>query len=69
MASRKKPRPFEIELEPATRLMHRAIVERRAALAFPLPLVLLIALTRLMPAGLYDRLMRKRIRQIPGGKP
>jgi short-subunit dehydrogenase len=61
----KKPRPFQIDLEAATRLMHRAIVERRAAYAFPFALVLLGALGRNMPAALYDRIMRGRIRREP----
>ena len=68
LSSRKKPRPFQIELEPATRLMHRAIVERRAACAFPLALVLLTGLARHLPAGLYDRVMLSRIRPMPEGK-
>jgi NAD(P)-dependent dehydrogenase (short-subunit alcohol dehydrogenase family) len=61
----KKPRPFEIDLEAATRLMHRAIIERRPAYGFPLPLVMLTALGRLMPAALYDRLMQGRVKRQP----
>jgi short-subunit dehydrogenase len=58
--SRTKKRPFEIELEDATRRMHRAIVARRRRYAFPLPLVMLVGLGRLMPAALYDRLLAGR---------
>lgn len=50
----KEERPFQIELEAATRLMHRAIIERRAAYAFPLPLALLTTIGRQLPARLYD---------------
>ena len=38
------------------------------AFAFPLALVLLTALGRNMPARLYDRIMRDRIRQMPDAK-
>jgi short-subunit dehydrogenase len=68
LSPRKKPRPFQIDVEAATRQMHRAIVERRAAYAFPLALVLLTALGRNMPARLYDRIMRDRIRRMPDAK-
>jgi len=68
LSSRKKPRPFQIELEPATQLMHRAIIEKRPAYAFPLALVLLTGLARHLPAGLYDRVMLNRIRPMPEGK-
>jgi short-subunit dehydrogenase len=53
---RRRPRPFEVSLEEATRRMVEAILARRRALAFPLPLVLLAGLLRLLPAGLSDRI-------------
>ena len=68
LSPHKKPRPFQVDLEAATRLMHRAIVARRASYAFPLPLVLLTALGRNLPARVYDRLMRDRIRPMPEAK-
>jgi len=56
----KKGKPFQIGLEPATARMARAIRARRRSYAFPLPLVLGAGLGRLLPAPLYDRLMRPR---------
>ena len=65
----KKPRLFEIDLEAATLRMHRAILARRAAYAFPLPMVLLTGLARHLPARLYDRAMQGRIRRRPDARP
>jgi short-subunit dehydrogenase len=56
----KKGKPFQIGLEQATARMARAIRARRKAYAFPLPLVLGAGLGRLLPAPLYDRIMRPR---------
>ena len=65
----KKPKPFQIDLEAATRRMHRAIVARRPVDAFPLAMVLLTALARHLPARLYDRVMQGRVRRRPDVKP
>lgn len=56
----RRPRPFRLELEPATARMERAIRARRARYAFPWPLVLAVGLGRLLPAPLYDRLLAGR---------
>lgn len=53
----KRPKPFQVPLERATERMHRAIAKRRPFDAFPLPLVALVTVGRLLPARLYDRLL------------
>jgi short-subunit dehydrogenase len=55
-------KPFQVELERATARMARAIRTRRKSYAFPLPLVLALGFGRLLPAPLYDCLMRRRSR-------
>lgn len=52
--------PFIMDLEPAARLMHRAIRRRRAHYAFPWQLATLARLGRLLPARLYDWTLRNR---------
>ncbi len=61
--ARKKSKPFRMELEPATERMARAIRARKPVDAFPLPLVALATWGRLMPAGVYDRIMAGRGRK------
>ena len=56
----KKNRPFMIELEPATRLIHRAITNRRPYCAFPRLLVCLVSLAQMLPASIYDRILEGR---------
>jgi len=56
----KKNRPLRLELEPATRLMHRAIIARRSYYAFPKSLAALVWLARLLPAAIYDRVLAGR---------
>jgi short-subunit dehydrogenase len=58
--SKKKTKPLRLELEPATRLMHRAIQARKPYYAFPKSLVALVWIARLLPAALYDRLLAGR---------
>lgn len=57
---KKKNRPLRLELEPATRLMHRAIIARKPYYAFPKSLVALVWLGRLVPAAIYDRVLEGR---------
>lgn len=57
---KKKNRPFRMELEPATERMYRSIRARRPYDAFPLSLVWLASWGRLLPAGLYDRMLAGR---------
>lgn len=59
-SARKRNKPFRLELEPATERMHRAILARRAYDAFPASLATLVAIARLLPPALYDRLLAGR---------
>jgi NADP-dependent 3-hydroxy acid dehydrogenase YdfG len=56
----KRNRPFRLELEPATRRMHQAIIDRKPYYAFPKSLVALVWLGRLLPAAVYDRVLAGR---------
>ncbi len=60
VGKKKKSRPFRVELEPATRLMHRAIVCRKPYYAFPKTLVALLWLAGMLPASIYDRALASR---------
>lgn len=55
----KRSKPFQLDLEQATARMARAIQARRRSYAFPLPLVLATGFGRLLPAPLYDRLLKR----------
>ena len=57
---KKKKKPFQMELEAATRLMHAAIVARKPYYAFPKSLVALLWLARILPCAVYDRLLEGR---------
>jgi NADP-dependent 3-hydroxy acid dehydrogenase YdfG len=57
---RKRNKPLRLELEPATALMHRAIVARKPSYAFPKSLATLVGIARLLPAVLYDRILAGR---------
>jgi NAD(P)-dependent dehydrogenase (short-subunit alcohol dehydrogenase family) len=59
-SERKRSKPLRLDLEPATRLMHRAIIARKPYYAFPKSLVTLVAIARLLPAALYDRILAGR---------
>lgn len=50
-------KPFQLELEDATRRMHRAIRRRRARYAFPASLAFVVRMARLIPTSLYTRLL------------
>ena len=56
-AARPRRKPFQMDLEEATRRMHRAIRTRRRRYAFPLSMVLAVRLARLIPTALYVRLL------------
>jgi short-subunit dehydrogenase len=55
-AGAKRPQPFLMEVEPAARIILKGIAARRRNVAFPWPAATVMALVRLMPAPLYDRL-------------
>lgn len=57
---KKANRPLRLELEPATALMHRAILARKSYYAFPKTMVALVWLGRLVPAAIYDRFLTGR---------
>jgi len=57
---KKKRRPFALELEDATARMARAVERRDAVYAFPASLVAVLALARLLPRALADRLLAGR---------
>jgi hypothetical protein len=46
-----------MDVEDATRLMHRAILAHKPHYAFPLPMVLAVNLARALPAAIYDRVL------------
>jgi short-subunit dehydrogenase len=58
--TKKRSKPFQLDLEDATGRMQRAIRARRPRHAFPWPMVLAVGLGRLLPASLYDRLLSGR---------
>jgi len=55
-----KNRPFRLELEAATALIHRAIKRRTPYYAFPKSLLVLMWLGWALPAPLYDRVLAGR---------
>lgn len=57
---RKKNRPFQLDLDAATALMHRAIQRRAPYYAFPKTLLALMLLGWALPAPLYDRIVEGR---------
>jgi len=56
-SAKKRQRPFQLEVEKATRLMCRAIMARKRYYAFPAPLVVAAVVGRVLPASLYDWLL------------
>ncbi|MGF1640149.1 MAG: SDR family NAD(P)-dependent oxidoreductase [Rhodospirillales bacterium] len=60
---RKRRRPGELDLEEATARIHRAIVARRRRDAFPFGLAAAAGIVRLLPAGLYARMLAGRGRK------
>lgn len=58
-----KRKPFQLEVDEAARRMAEAVVARKRYSAFPLPLAVVAALGRMMPAGLYDWTLRSRGRK------
>jgi len=57
---KKKNKPFRLELETATALIHRAIKRRTPYYAFPKSLLVLMWLGWASPAPLYDRVLAGR---------
>jgi short-subunit dehydrogenase len=53
------PKPFEIPADRAARIIARALDRRRAEIAFPWQLALMVRLGNLLPASLSDRMERR----------
>jgi short-subunit dehydrogenase len=51
------PQPFVMEVGPAARAIIKAIEGRRAEIAFPWQMALLMAVTRRLPDAIYDRVV------------
>jgi short-subunit dehydrogenase len=62
-STQKKWKPFQLEVEEATRRMAHAIIAKKSYYAFPFPLVLVAALGRMLPPALYDWLLTGRGRR------
>jgi short-subunit dehydrogenase len=62
-STKKKWKPFQLEVEEAARRMARAIVTRKPYYAFPLPLVFAAALGRMLSPALYDWMLSGRGRR------
>lgn len=56
---KQRGKPMAIQLEPAVEILARSILERRGYVAFPATLAWIAHVMRLLPAGLYDRLIRR----------
>jgi NADP-dependent 3-hydroxy acid dehydrogenase YdfG len=70
----KKNRPFQLELEAATALMHAAIRRRAPYYAFPRTLLGLMLLGWALPAPIYDRIVagrgpKPKGKKLEGAKP
>jgi short-subunit dehydrogenase len=55
---KQRAKPMSMQVEPAADLLAKAILARRPYISFPWTLAWIARLTRLLPAPLYDRLIR-----------
>lgn len=62
-STKKKRKPFQLEVEEAARRMAHAIAVKKPYYAFPFPLAFAAVLGRIMPASLYDWLLTGRGRR------
>lgn len=53
------PMPFLIEADVAARHIYNGMAKRKFEIAFPLPFVLILKFLRMLPYGLYFRLVKK----------
>lgn len=53
------PMPFLVEPEVAARQIYNGMAKRKFEIAFPLPFVLILKVLRMLPYGLYFRLVKK----------
>lgn len=56
---KQRAKPMAMQLERAVDILARSILEKRGYVAFPMTLAWIAHVMRLLPAGLYDRLIRK----------
>ena len=63
LSTKKKWKPFQLEVEEAAHRMAHAIVARKSYYAFPFPLVFAAALGRMLPPSLYDWFLTGRGRR------
>jgi len=56
---KQRAKPMAMQLEPAVDILARSILEKRGYVAFPTALACIAHAMRLLPAGLYDRLIRR----------
>lgn len=56
---KKRSKPMSIALDPAADILFAAILDKRPYVSFPRRLAWIARLMRLLPAGLYDPLIRK----------
>ena len=56
-AGQKNPQPFLMDADPAARVIVRGIEAGRRRIDFPMPMVALMTLVRLMPGPIYDRVI------------
>ena len=58
-SKKQRAKPMSISVEPAADLLASAILARRPYVSFPWTLAWIARLMRLLPAGVYDRLIRR----------
>ncbi|WP_119301253.1 SDR family NAD(P)-dependent oxidoreductase [Dongia deserti] len=63
---KQRAKPMAMQLDRAADILTRSILKKKRYVAFPWPLVWLAHVMRLLPAGLYDRLIRRLDRNSPG---
>jgi short-subunit dehydrogenase len=56
---KQRAKPMAMQLEPAVEILARSIIEKRSYVAFPTTLAWLASVMRMMPASVYDRLVRR----------
>jgi NADP-dependent 3-hydroxy acid dehydrogenase YdfG len=61
LADAKHPMPFQWTPEKAARVIADRLARAPAMIAFPWPLATLTAIARILPAWLYDRVVRRRV--------
>jgi len=60
------PLPMAMDVGPAARIILKGIAARRRHVAFPRPMAALVALGRLVPGALYDRVVGRFVGEGPG---